>query len=339
MTDLPRAAIGGTGYAMPPTVRTNVDPIFDYIKKNVPTHGQLLFGYEERRVLGPGETIEPYMVQAAQQAMSAAGVAAADIDLLLGFTSIAAYLTPNSLAQVHALLGLAPSTWCVPVHADYSNYSASLVLADAMITAGRARNVLIVCGSNWSQNVSYETPPCVSIGDGAGAAVMSASGDASRFRVVDYEVEVVSSGYGGMFTASDVEPERSRSNGPVGSPFNRSYSSPYFHLTPAGVQEFQVFGTQDPPKVAAHLLARNALAAGDVAVICYQASEMLIAAWQAALAPRQMLHTLKQYGNTVIASVAVNVAVHLADVQTDHVLLLSVGAEPHAAAVLLRRNG
>jgi 3-oxoacyl-[acyl-carrier-protein] synthase III len=323
---------------MPPAVRMNDDPIFDYIKANDPTHGQLFFGYEERRVLGPGETIEPYMVQAAQAALAQAGLGVADVDLLLGFTSIAAYLTPNSLAQVHALLGLAPTTWCVPVHADYSNYSASLVLADAMITAGRARNVLIVCGSNWSQNVSYQTPPCVSIGDGAGAAVMSASGDTSRFRVVDYEVEVVSSGYGGMFTASDVEADRCVSNGPVGSPFNHAFSSPYFHLTPSGVQEFQVFGTQDPPKVAARLLARNALAAGDVAVICYQASAKLIDAWDKALQPRQMLHTLQQYGNTVIASVAVNVAVHLQDVQTDHVLLLSVGAEPHAAAVLLRRG-
>ncbi len=338
MTAIRRAAIVGTGYAMPSAIRTNDDPMFDYIKANDPTHGKLFFGYVERRVLSANEGIESYMIQAAQSALAAANLTAADVDVLMGFTSISAYLTPNSLAQVHAGLKLLPSCWVLPIHSDYSNYSASLVLADAMVTAGRAKNVLIVCGSNWTQNVSYLTPPCVSIGDGAGAAVVSASNDTSLFRVVDYESEIVSSGYGGMFTTSDSIPN-TQPQGPQGSPNNEIFSHPYFHLTAEGVNEFRLFGTQDPPKVIETLLTRNAIDAGQVAMVCYQASAMLIDAWNTAVQPQQCLHTLKEFGNTVIASIAVNLAYRMHEIKTDYVVLISVGPEPHAVAVLLRRNG
>ncbi|HEX3867234.1 MAG TPA: hypothetical protein VHV78_10790 [Gemmatimonadaceae bacterium] len=338
MSAATRAAIVSTAYAVPPTVRTNDDPIFDYIKENDPTHGQLFFGYKERRVLDDGERIEAYMVQAAQTAIAQANLAPGDIDLLLGFTSLSEYRTPNSLAYVHAQLGLSQSCWGMPIHVDYSNQPASLILADAMLTAGRAANVLVVAGSNWSHNVSYLTAPCVSIGDGAGAAVMSCSTDTSLFRVVDFEVEFVSTGYGGMFSDGDLlvgaEPK-----GPRGSPFNQSFSRPYFHLTTGGVNEFEVFGTQVPPKVIDALLTRNALDASQIALVCYQASEMLVDAWNTAVRPRQLLHTLTEFGNLCIAAVPVNLAYHMANIETDHVVLISLGAEPHAAAVLLRRNG
>jgi hypothetical protein len=36
---------------------------------------------------------------------------------------------------------------------------------------------------------------------------------------------------------------------------------------------------------------------------------------------------------------AVNLAYRMAEIETDHVVLISVGPEPHAAGVLLRRNG
>ncbi|MEP6766211.1 MAG: hypothetical protein ABJB66_18005 [Gemmatimonadaceae bacterium] len=333
-----RVAIVGTGYAMPEAIRTNDDPMFDYIKAHDPTHGKLFYGYVDRRVLGKHEFIEPYMIDAARAAMAEANVGPADIDLLLGFTSISAYLTPNSLAQVHADLGLSTSCWAIPVHSDYSNYAASLLLADAMVTAGRANNVLIVCGSNWSQNVSYLTPPCISIGDGAGAAVVSASTDTSLFRVVDYEVIYTSSGYGGMFTSSDFEPTPLK-QGPPGSPFNDAFSHPYFHLTTEGVNEFQVWGTQVPPQAIQKLLTRNTINASNVAIVSYQASEMLIDAWNATIKPRQFLHTLKEFGNMCIAAVPVNLAYHMKNIETDYVVLITLGAEPHASAVLLRRNG
>ena len=60
----------------------------------------------QRRALAEGEAIETFMVQAAQSALADAHLLPADIDIVLGFTSVSDYTNPNGLAQVHAALGL-----------------------------------------------------------------------------------------------------------------------------------------------------------------------------------------------------------------------------------------
>ena len=72
MNEPPRVALAGVGYAVPPGIRTNDDPIFDWLKAHQ-TAGQDLFqGYKERRVLagddGPSDlprTVVDLMVTAA----------------------------------------------------------------------------------------------------------------------------------------------------------------------------------------------------------------------------------------------------------------------------------
>ncbi len=333
----PRVGLLGFGHAAPPTVRGNDDPIFDWIHANDPTKGLLFTGYVDRRALAEGEAIEPFMVQAAQSALADAGLRPADIDILLGFTSVSDYISPNSLARVHAALGLADSCWAMPINADFSNYPAALMIADGLVAAGRARNILVVCGANWTRYVNYHTPQCVSAGDAAGAAVVGLTHDAARFRVVDHDLSYQSGGYGNMFMQADLLPGAPPND--ADPPFSASYSQPYFHITQQGLAEYQVFGVQEPPKIVARLLARNALAPGAVTLIPYQASAKLLLAWQAAMQPAAMLHTLERYGNMVIANLAVNLAVHAAAIATDHAVLVGMGPEPHTTAMLLRRNG
>jgi len=332
----PRVGLLGFGHAAPPTVRRNDDPIYDWIKANDPTHGQLFTGYVERHVIGPGESIDTCMIQAARAALADARIAPDDVDILLGFTSVSEYITPNSLAAVHAALGLAKSCWAMPVQADFSNYPAALLMADALVAAGRARNVLVACGANWTQFVNYHTPQCVSAGDGAGAAVIGVTRDASRFRVVDYEVSYESSGYGNMYMQAD---PLDAPPTPVDPPFAASYSHPYYHISAEGMSEYQVFGVQEPPKIVARLLDRNAIASSAATIIPYQASAKLLDAWKAAMQPHQMLHTLEQFGNMVIANLAVNLAIFSTQLKTDHAVLVGMGPEPHATALLLRRGG
>lgn len=333
----PSVGLLGFGHAEPLTVRGNDDPIFDWIHANDPTHGQLFMGYVSRRVLVEGEEIETFMVQAAQSALANSGLKAADIDMLLGFTSVSAYANPNGLAQVHAALGLAGRCWVMPINADFSNYPAALMIADGLIAAGRARNILVVCGSNWTRHVNYHTPQCISAGDGAGAAVIGLRADPSHWRVVDHEVSYHTGGYGHMFMQGDLLDGAVPVQ--VDPPFTDSFSQPYFHITAQGVSEFKVFGVEEPPKVVARLLERNAVAASAIALIAHQASAYLINAWQQAIGPAQILDTIEQFANLTIGNLAVTLAVHSADIKTDYLVLLGMGPEPHASALLLRRSG
>ncbi|MCK9685008.1 hypothetical protein [Scleromatobacter humisilvae] len=337
MSDAHRPLVGllGLGHAVPATIRTNDDPLFDWIKANQPNGNALFAGYVDRHVLGPDEAIEDCMVAAAKSALANARLAAADVDVVLGFASVSDYLSPNSLARVHAVLGLAPSCWVLPVNADFSNHSAALMLADGLVAAGRARNVLVVCGSNWTRHVSSHSPECVSAGDGAGAAVIGLTHDRTRWRVADREATFQTSGYGNMTMQGDALTVQAP---PMPLPVSACYSEPYYHITPDGLAEFKTFGVDEPPAIVARLLERNAIAANTVAIIPYQASSTLLDAWDKALQPRQMLHTLAAYGNMVIANLAVNLSARSADIEGDCAVLLGLGPEPHATALLLRRD-
>ena len=179
---LPR--LTGLGFSVPANIRTNDDPVFDYLNHH--GNGQDLFqGYNQRRVLAPGEDLMTIMSPAAQNALADAGLFASDIDLLIGMGSISSYVTPNDLCLLHKLLGLSENCPVIPLNREFSSFNYGVLMADALIRVGRARNVLVVVGTNWTRHVSYQTPQAISAGDGAGAAVVSLSSDGSQWTLLD----------------------------------------------------------------------------------------------------------------------------------------------------------
>jgi 3-oxoacyl-[acyl-carrier-protein] synthase-3 len=332
MSDTHRIGVIGVGYAVPIGVRGNDDPIFDWLKQHAPAGEDLFAGYDERRILGPNETLMDIMVPAAHRALDDARIGRAAVDVLLGDASVSDFIMPNGLAQLHRELDLPSSAWIIPLNNEYSNFNAGLLLADALIRAGRAGTALVVCGGNWSRRVNYQTPPAISAGDGAGAAVLGRTTDRARFTLVDAIVETQSDDYGAMTMQPDPIP-------PVPPATATAYTAPYFHLTAAGRQIFADFGERHPPAVVGRLLARHGLTGADIALIGHQASSVLLDAWRAAIGPAQLLDTLATFGNMTLASIPVNLAYFHDRIAHDHLVLLGLGAEVHVSALLLRRNG
>src|SRR5215471_748642 len=107
MTDR-QARILGVGYAVPPNLRTNDDPIFDWLKAHIPAGSNPFQGYVTRVVLGPGEDLMTIMVPAALNALQDAKCSPSDIDMVLGYASVSPYTTPNQLVRLHQMLHLSP---------------------------------------------------------------------------------------------------------------------------------------------------------------------------------------------------------------------------------------
>jgi 3-oxoacyl-[acyl-carrier-protein] synthase-3 len=332
-----RVAVTGVGYHVPPTIRFNTDPVFDWLRAH-PVPGQDLFrGYKERRVLDCPEnlsdlpkTLLDLMVPAAQNALKDAGIGAGEVDALLGDASVSEYVTPNELAALHHRLGLPDAAWVVPVNL-MATFGTSLLLADTLVRSGRCRTALVVCGCNWTRHVSYRTPQCTSAADGAGAAVVGRSADPARFALLDAATVCATGGYGDMFMAGD----------PCRSADGVCFSRPYFHITEAGAAAFSSFGVKAPAELANKLLERNGLSGPphpQVCLISHQASRVLLDAWAKAIQPGQYLETLEKFGNMVSANVPVNLAYFRDQVEKDHLLLLGLGPEFLASAVLLRRG-
>jgi 3-oxoacyl-[acyl-carrier-protein] synthase III len=325
-----RPAIVGMAYAVPAAVRTNDDPIFDWLKKHNPDGSKLFTGYVDRRVLAAGEGLNTIMVPAASKALQAAGLEPSDVDLIVGVGSVSPYDTPNEVAQVHAELACCPRSWVVPLANDFSNFNAGLWFADGLIRAGRVRNALIVVGGNWTRHVDYHTAQSVSAADGAAAAVLASSTAKGKFEVVDVETLTDTSYYGSMYMAGT----------PVKVPDRKEplFTNATFQITPAGQTGFQTFGVNEPPKAVQRLLKRHSLTGADITLMSHQASAVLLDAWGTAIKPAQYCQTLTQFANMTVANVPVNFAYFQDQIQKDHVVLLAIGAEMHTTAMLLKRG-
>lgn len=318
-------AIIATGSAVPATIRKNNDPIFKHLQKNK----QLFKGYRERRVLAPGETLAGLMVEAGSLALDNAGVAAGDVDLVLGYASFGTWAMPNDLVTMAAKLGVPPTTMILPINSEYANFEHALLTAEGLLTTGRAQTALIVIGADWTRFVDYTTPPSISAGDGAGAAVMAMSDDPTRWRILDVAVAAERQYLGGMYVMADP------TTPPVDPP---TWKWPVFHLTPLGGEGFEGFGIPIPPQLVEEVLARNGLTPADIAFVGHQTSLALNDPWKAALKPGVFVQTLELLANMTSASIPVNLDRCADQITGDHVVLVGLGPEPSCTVVLLERS-
>jgi 3-oxoacyl-[acyl-carrier-protein] synthase-3 len=331
----------GTGWAIPKKIRLNDDPIFDWLKNQFPNQ-DLFKGYKTRHVLDSGEDLMNVMVPAAKKALRDARIKPDKIDILIGLASISPYIEPNALTQLHKELGLPTRTWVIPVGDDFSNFASSLIMADGLIKAGRAKNILICIGSNWSSNVDYHTTQAISAGDGAGAAVLSMSADKSKWCVADQCTVTDSEYYGTMFTEGGKKLIANLNAHPPIYGCNEVYCQHSFTITPKGVDGFKTFGTQIALTSVTDLLKKNKITAADVSFMPHQTSSVLIDYWLKHLdpAPAQTLTTIEKIANITVATHSFNLAWFegKGTIKKNKLIMLALGPDMHANAMLLERD-
>ncbi len=333
-TLLPR--IIGTGWAVPKKIRLNNDPIFNWLKGQYPNQ-DLFKGYKVRHVLNTGEDLMTIMVPAAKMALQKANKKPKDIDLLIGLGSISEYIQPNTLSQLHKELGLPIKTWAIPVGNDYSNFASSLLMADGLIRAKRATNILICLGCNWTRNVNYQTLQSISAADGAGAAVMAMSADKSKWHVADQCTVMDTQYYGSMYTDG-----LSLTATPPINGYSEVFSPHFFQITKDGGAGFIKFGEKIALTSVTKLLKQNKITAADISFMPHQTSSVLIDYWRTHLSPRpaQILSTLEEIANTTVATHALNLAwfEEKGTIEKNKLVMMALGPDMHANAMLLKRN-
>ncbi|WP_330478601.1 ketoacyl-ACP synthase III [Streptomyces platensis] len=132
-------------------------------------------GIRTRHVAAPDETVDSMAAAAAAKALAASGLAPQDIDLVLVATCTAHDRSPNAAARVAARLGLtAPAT--MDLNVVCSGFTHALATADHAIRAGSATHALVIGAEKFTDVVDWtDRSTCVLVGDGAGAAIVSAA--------------------------------------------------------------------------------------------------------------------------------------------------------------------
>lgn len=127
-------------------------------------------GIKSRQIL-TNETLLELGAKAARAAMEDSGVRLEDIDLLICSTVKGDQLTPSLGCMLQKQVGVRCAAF--DVNGACPGFIYSLDMADAYITSGKARNVLIVCAEGLSRMCDWtDRSTCVLFGDGAAAVVV-----------------------------------------------------------------------------------------------------------------------------------------------------------------------
>ncbi len=169
-----QAFIVGTGHYVPERVLTNAD-----LERMVDTTDEWITtrsGIKERRVADPSQATSDLSVEAARQAMEAAGWKPGDVQAVIVGTVTPDYVFPCTAALVSNRLGLS-NVPCYDFQAGCTGFVYGLIQARALIVSGTLDRILVIGGETLTRITNWDDrSTCVLFGDGAGAVAIGSQG-------------------------------------------------------------------------------------------------------------------------------------------------------------------
>jgi beta-ketodecanoyl-[acyl-carrier-protein] synthase len=301
----------------------------------------------ERRCPEPSLFAADLGARAAERALAEAGIAAADLDVVICGTSSPDRIYPATAVEIQERIG-ARAAYAYDLLAACSSFVYGLEMARGLILAGLCRRALIVAAEFFSCGVDYGDPNNSFFWGDAGAAAVLESAELGRgkggYELLDSHCrshfsESIRTGLGGT------RPFMALSRNGQGSPadhepggaayrfFYQNGHTVYREVIPLAVRAMGV------------LLDRNRLAVDDVRLfMLHQASALVIDGLKRRLfreepgADRVPLN-LERYGNTSSCGVAICLAEEEVMRPGEIACMTAFGAGYTVGAALLRRIG
>lgn len=288
------AAFRSIGAYVPTKILTNaelevmVDTSDEWITKRT--------GIKERHIAAENETTSDMGVKAAALALERSGIAKNEIDMLVCATISPDYFCMPSTATIIATkLGLEKVT-AFDVSAACTGFVYALSVAKAFIESGMKKNVLIVGAERLSTITDYtDRGTCILFGDGAGAAVISATENQSE-AIID-----IHTGSDGAY--ADLLMTPNGGSGSVHDALDREAAGCFMQMK--GNETFKV-AVRTLTNDVVEILEQNSIASSAIKhFVPHQANYRIIKAVGDALnlADEQVVLTVEKYGNTSGASI------------------------------------
>jgi 3-oxoacyl-[acyl-carrier-protein] synthase-3 len=288
------AALRSIGAYAPDKILTNdelaqmVDTSDEWITKRT--------GIKERHIAAQDETTSDMGVEAAKKAIQRSGIKKEDIDMVVCATISPDYFCmPSTATIISNKLGLGNVT-AFDISAACTGFVYILSIAKAFIESGMKKNILIIGAEKLSAITDYtDRGTCILFGDGAGAAVISAT-DKKEEAIID-----VHTGADGAYADLLMSP-----NGGTGSPhdsLDQEASSCFMQMK--GNETFKVAVRTLTKDVVDILQANNIQSEAINHFVPHQANYRIIKAVGDALNMKesQVVITVEKFGNTSGASI------------------------------------
>jgi len=287
------AKLSGVGKYLPEKVCTNAD-----MEKIVETSDEWITtrtGIQARRFADENTYTSDISAKAAAIALEKANLAAEDVDLLIVATVTSDMLTPSTSCLVQKLIG-ANKAACFDINAACSGFIYALSAANAFIKSGVYKNALIVGAETLSNVTEFkDRNTCVLFGDGAGAAVLTATTEETG--VLAARLGADGSG-GDVLTIGGIREDDDKSRRPFGNPRT-------VWMDGSEVFKFAVRVMADEIEA---ILADAGKTVNDIALIVpHQANIRIIdgAVKRLKCDPKKVFTNLYKYGNMSAASIPI----------------------------------
>lgn len=326
--NLRSAGITGTGLALPERVVTNEELAARL--KVTPEWITERSGIKERRLAAPGQAASDFAAEAARRALASAGVAPADVDLIIFATNTPDHTVPAAGCTTQEKIG-AERAGAFDLIAGCSGSVYALAIGAQFISTGVYDTVLIVGSEIMSAILDWEDrSTCVLFGDGAGALVMRPVPDGRG--VISFRL-----GAQGEEDPSIIIPA-----GGSRLPPSRETVEKRLHYVQMDGRSVFRFAVRAQDEVCQEVLEKAGLTPRDVDLfVPHQANLRIIegAAKRMGIPMEKVLVTLDRFGNTSAASIPMCLAYAVETgrlKEGDVILLTGFGAGLTYAGMVLR---
>ena len=251
-------------------------------------------GVRERRIAGADEVTSDLAAHAARQALARAGVQPEEIDLIICATTSPDMLFPSTAIFCQQKIG-ARRAAAFDLFATCSGSLYSLSVATQYIRSGQAQTVLAVGAEILSRITDFtDRGTCIILADGAGAAVLCPSTDASE--ILDIQLGSDGQYWDYLYCAS----------GGTKHPISHETVDQKLHYIKMKGNEVFKVAVRTLEDVTAGLLEKHGIVTRDIDLfIPHQANLRIIqaAAKRLGMPMDKVFVNIDRYGNTGAASI------------------------------------
>jgi len=288
------ASFRSIGAYVPEKILSNAD-----LEKMVDTTDEWILkrtGIKERHIAAENEYTSDMAAKACELAIERSGIAKEEIDLVLCATVTPDYFNmPSTACIISDKIGIR-DVQAFDISAACSGFVYLLSVAKAFIESGMKKNVLIVGAEKFSSIVDYtDRTTCILFGDGAGAAMISATSNKEE-GVIDLHASA-----DGSYADFLVTP----APGAVYPVSQKVIDEGLQYVQMKGNETFKL-AVKTLTKDVKEILAKNEISADEIPhFIPHQANYRIIKAVGDALkmTEEQVVLTVGKYGNTSAASI------------------------------------
>jgi 3-oxoacyl-[acyl-carrier-protein] synthase-3 len=253
-------------------------------------------GIKERHIAAEDEVTSDMGAKAAQIAIERSGISKDEIDLVLCATVTPDYFNmPSTACIISDKLGI-HNVQAFDISAACSGFVYLISVAKAFIESGMKKNVLVVGAEKFSSIVDYtDRSTCILFGDGAGAAMLTAT-DKKEEAFIDVHASA-----DGSYADFLVTPAPGSIN-----PVSQKVIDEGLNFVQMKGNETFKLAVKTLTKDVKEILAKNEISSESIPhFIPHQANYRIIKAVGDALKMRedQVVLTVHKYGNTSAASI------------------------------------